>query len=346
MRIANGSLIRNRHKVTKFLGIKSLLSPPANQPTVSLDSIATGLSGTNHSLSRRSVLQLGILAGGSFILAVAGQDQKLRGASTFAFTSVTVNARGRVLNRINQEVEYFSQNLSNGVLLDMVAIPGGTCRMGSPNSEPGRYSNEGPQHQVTIKPFHLSKYPITQAQWEAVMGNNPSYFQGANLPVDSVSWFDAVAFCQKLSQQTGITYRLPSEAEWEYACRANSSTPFHFGDTITAELANYDAHHSYALAPKGQYRQQTTAVGSFSPNAFGIYDMHGQVWEWCQDVWHPNYHHAPADGTAWETEGEARRVLRGGSWYHFSASCRSASRDGNDAGDGSWLHGFRVVAVL
>ncbi len=199
--------------------------------------------------------------------------------------------------------------------------------MGSPESESVRIDTESPQHQVTVPSFYLGKYPITQAQYQAIMGQNPSHFQGSDLPVERVTWSDAVEFCQKLAQKTGITYRLPSEAEWEYACRAGTTTPFHFGDTITTDLANYDGREAYANGPGGQYQQKTTPVGSFPPNAFGLYDMHGNVWEWCQDRWHENHNNAPTDGSAWVTGGESNlRVLHGGSWNSYPRNCRCSSR--------------------
>jgi formylglycine-generating enzyme required for sulfatase activity len=164
-------------------------------------------------------------------------------------------------------------------------------------------SDEGPQHRVTIQSFWMGKYPITQRQWQAVMGENPSYFKGDNRPVENVSWEDVVAFCQRLSEKTGKTYRLPSEAEWEYACRAGTTTPFYFGETITTDLVNYHGEYPYAAAPEGVYREETTEVGIFPPNAFGLYDMHGNVWEWCADPWHDNYNGAPTDGSVWQEGG-------------------------------------------
>ena len=187
--------------------------------------------------------------------------------------------------------------------------------MGSPDTEAQRYDREGPQHYVDVPEFWMGKYVVTQEQWQAIMGNNPSRFEGKNRPVERVSWNNATKFCEKLSKKTGRDYRLPSEAEWEYACRAGTTTPFYFGETITEELANYRASETYADEPKGKYREQTTPVGQFPPNAFGLYDMHGNVWEFCQDVWHSDYDGAPVDGSAWVNGGNSSyRVLRGGSW--------------------------------
>ena len=192
---------------------------------------------------------------------------------------------------------------------------------------------------------------MTQAQYEAIEGSNPSNFNGANRPVENVSWNDAIEFCEKLSQCMGRTYRLPSEAEWEYACRAGTTTPFHFGETITTQLANYNGSGSafggepiYRSEPRGEYRQQTIGVGSFPPNAFGLYDMHDNVWEWCQDVWHENYNGAPIDGSAWVTGGDGNRwLLRGGSWDYNPGLCRSANRNRNLPDNRNNNNGFRVV---
>ncbi len=266
---------------------------------------------------------------------------------TFQFTTFTVNTTGQVTNRTNKEAKYYRQNLGNGVFIDMVAIPEGKFQMGTPDSEPNRQSNEGPQRQVTVPSFYLAKYPITQAQYQAIMGQNPSYFKGSDLPVEWVSWNDAVEFCQKLAQNTKQAYRLPSEAEWEYACRAGTTTPFYFGDTITTDLANYNGDYTYGNGPKGEFRQKTTPVGSFPPNAFGLYDMHGNVWEWCQDVWHENYDNAPTDGTAWETGGNPNiRVLRGGSWDNNPRLCRSGRRNWDDWDYWNFNFGFRVAVSL
>ena len=262
---------------------------------------------------------------------------------TFQFQVITVNNSGQTIKTEQRQAEYFSENLGRGVSLEMVQIPGDTFMMGSPDNEQGRSNDESPQHRVTVPTFFAGKYAITQAQWEAVMGNNPSDFKGEKRPVENVSWDEAVEFCKKLSQTTGKKYRLLSEAEWEYACRAGTTTPFHFGETITPELVNYNGNYPYGKAAKGKYRQETTDVGSFPPNAFGLYDMHGNVWEWCSDEWHDNYSGAPTDGSSWETGGSEYRVLRGGSWYRFAVDCRSAYRRRYSAGYRSSSIGFRVA---
>ena len=243
------------------------------------------------------------------------------------FETVTVNARGEIIKREPRQADYFVEDLGDGIELEMVSIPGGSFLMGSPENEERRNNNESPQHQVNVPPFFLGKHPVTQQQYEAVMGNNPSYFKGANRPVEHISWNDAVEFCRRLSQKTGKNYRLPSEAEWEYACRGGTTVPFYFGPTITTDLANYNGNYTYGSSFGGVYRNQTTDIGSFPANAFGLYDLHGNVWEWCEDVWHDDYNSAPTDGSAWESAGNSsRRVLRGGSWDYTSWYCRSAVR--------------------
>ena len=223
---------------------------------------------------------------------------------------------------------------NNDVTLEMVKIPGGTFIMGSPEGENGRDSNESPQYQVNVPTFFMSKFEITQEQYQQVMGENPSYFKGYKHPVENVSWNDAVEFCRRLSLETGRNYRLPTEAEWEYAARAGTTTPFYSGEIITSNLANY-----------GNNNKGTTEVGTFPPNAFGLYDMHGNVFEWVQDHSHENYIGAPTDGSAWigNSKDPSRRVARGGSWLHSSDIARSARR--------GWWHrynkthhsGFRVA---
>jgi formylglycine-generating enzyme required for sulfatase activity len=209
----------------------------------------------------------------------------------------------------------------------------------------------------------MGKYPVTQSQWRVTsalpkvdrdLDSDPSSFKGGDRPVERVSWRDAIEFCKRLSKKTGRAYRLPSEAEWEYACRAGTTTPFYFGNTITTDLANYrgtDWEYEgktypgfYGQGPRGSYREQTTDVGIFPPNAFGLYDMHGNVWEWCLDHWHDTYKDAPTDGSAWLSKNDNQsRLLRGGSWFNDPWDCRSAYRgrgdpDGRDDGIG-----FRVV---
>jgi formylglycine-generating enzyme required for sulfatase activity len=206
------------------------------------------------------------------------------------------------------------------------------------------YDDERPVHQVTVAPFLMSKYLITQAQWRLIVGTPHPRFTGDRLPVERVSWHDTVRFCERLSNRTGRTYRLPSEAQWEYACRAGTSTPFHFGETLTTEVANYNGEFVYRAEPKGVYRHTTTAVDVFPPNAFGLHDMHGNLWEWCADAWHDSYDGAPTDSRVWQSTGkEPHRVARGGSWHDIPNVCRSAARLKVDTNDAEEIIGFRVV---
>jgi formylglycine-generating enzyme required for sulfatase activity len=246
----------------------------------------------------------------------------------------------------------FVEQLADEVTLEMVAIRTGEFVMGSPPEEAERRESEGPQHRVTVPEFYMGKHPITQAQWRVVAGlpqvecqldPDPSRFKGDDRPVEQVSWDDAVEFCARLSKLTDRQYRLPTEAEWEYACRAGSTTAFHFGETITSDVANYDGDYAYGSGPKGVYREETTSIGTFPANAFGLYDMHGNVWEWCADHWHKNYDGAPIDGSAWlSDEKDAGRLLRGGSWYSFPRYCRSAVRYNNSRAHRFSSVGFRV----
>ncbi|MDZ7967579.1 MAG: SUMF1/EgtB/PvdO family nonheme iron enzyme [Nostoc sp. DedSLP03] len=277
-------------------------------------------------------------------------DVSSNSLKTFPFETVTVNAQGNIANRRKQEAKYFVENLGNGVTLEMVQIPGGTFMMGSPEKEAEREKDESPQHQVKVPGFFMGKYEITQAQYNAIMYNISPNSIGEIIvqkrPVKNVSWDDAVEFCKKLTQKTGKTYRLPSEAEWEYACRAGTKTPFYFGETITTDLVNYNGNFPYGSAPKGEYRNETTNVGKFPPNSFGLYDMHGNVWEWCQDVCNDNYQGAPKDGSAWLTGKDNNiRLLRGGSWVNGARNCRSVGRYWLARANRNNNVGFRVVAV-
>ncbi len=214
--------------------------------------------------------------------------------------------------------------ITNTIRMKLVRIEAGKFVMGSPASEAER-SDDETQHEVKLtKAFYLGETEVTQGQWKAMMGTDPSRFKGDDLPVESVSWDDAVAFCAALSRKEGKSYRLPTEAEWEYACRAGTTTPFHTGATISPNLANYDGNDVYGGGAKGEYRQKTTPVRTFVGNAWGLYDMHGNVWEWCSDRYGAYPGNAVDDPTG-PLQGE-RRVLRGGSWYYYPRFCRSAYR--------------------
>ncbi|MFM7545853.1 MAG: formylglycine-generating enzyme family protein [Synechococcales cyanobacterium] len=230
--------------------------------------------------------------------------------------------------------------------LEMVVIPSGTFTMGSPIDEAERTDDEGPQRQVRVEQFLMGRYEVTQDQYEAVMGTNPSFFKGFgfNRPVDSVSWDDAQEFIRRLTQMTGKRYRLPTEAEWEYAVRAGTTTPFSYGATITPRVVNYNGNYPYGKAPKGEYREQTMDVNSLYPNPWGLHHIHGNLWEWVEDYWHDNFEGAPTDGSAWLIEGkQSLRVLRGGSWSLVAWDTRSAKRSGLFQVSRGNNIGFRLV---
>jgi formylglycine-generating enzyme required for sulfatase activity len=260
---------------------------------------------------------------------------------TFEYETVTLDKDGNVISRQKKQARHFGEDLGEDVILEMVEIPGGSFTIGSPKQEEGREWTEGPQRRVTLPSFWMGKYEVTQEQWREVAklpivksNIDPKLSLRSDMhdkaPVNSVSWDDAVEFCKRLSQRTGRTYRLPTEAEWEYAARAGTTTPFAFGPTITPAVANCA-------------RQNRMTVGSLGvANAFGLFDAHGNVVEWCQDVWRDNYNGLSADGS-WTKEGELRsRAARGGSSGHSEIeSCRSARRfySGTHAHD----FGFRVL---
>ena len=307
-------------------------------------------------------------------------------------------AKKLIIRRKQKQAQYFTEELGNGVGLDMVLIPGGSFWMGTEESEIERlvkeydrewFRKERPQHKVNISRFFMGRYPITQAQWQVVAGweqverelesDDPSSFkedyEGISRwqrPVENVSWSDAKEFCARLSQKTKREYRLPTEAEWEYACRSVTShqsspfedksvtsgdmtveewnekyhQPFHFGETISTELANYNGNYTYGEGVKGKYREQTTPVGYFKvANNFGLSDMHGNVWEWCEDDWHDDYNGTPTDGSAWLSGESSTKVIRGGSWSINPYICRSAYRSHPTRAFRDLTVGFRVVCV-
>ncbi len=264
------------------------------------------------------------------------------------FTSVKVDATGQIIDRPPGKADIFLEDLGNGVSLTMVKIPSGEFMMGSPDNEAGRSNNESPQHLVRVAEFFMAQTLVTQVQWQQLMENNPSGFTGdGKLPVEQVSWLDTQEFCQKLFQHSQRAYRLPREAEWEYACRAGTTTPFAFGETITGELANYDSDQIYRSETKVNQRKKTTPVGEFPPNLFGLYDLHGNLWEWCLDHWHKNYEGAPLDGSAWlSNDDQANRLLRGGSWDSYPRLCRSATRVYITPVYRNDYFGFRVVCEI
>ena len=214
--------------------------------------------------------------------------------------------------------------------------------MGSPPHQGN--IDEQPQHFVTIKSFMMGKFLVTQSQWKAVMGKlPPCRFKGDNLPVERVSWNDAQKFCQRLSKQTGRNYHLPSETQWEYACRAGTNTPFSFGETLTTDLANFNGEHIFREEPPGIYFHATNEGRKFPPNTFGLYDMHGNLWEWCEDNWLDDYSSSPRDSSSYQNTKSRYRVARGGSWHEPANLCRSAARLRVLQSEGDEYVGFRVV---
>ncbi|NJL11217.1 MAG: formylglycine-generating enzyme family protein [Calothrix sp. SM1_7_51] len=282
----------------------------------------------------------------------------------FEFQYATVNIKRQGFFRTkstckisyNQgSAEYLMENLDHSLTLEMVAIPGGNLVIGSPENEEGRYDSETPQDKVRVQPFFMGKYLITQAQWKAIatlpkvnidLKSDPSHFKGDKLPVESINWDEAREFCARLSLKLEKSYRLPTEVEWEYACRAGMTTPFCCGETITTDLANFNGDYTYSFAPKGKYRAETSEVGIFPPNSFGLYDMHGNVWEWCQDKWHDNYNHlSDDDESTWLSNNDSDDlfVVRGGSWGSLPRCCRSSRRDKLARDGKNGVLGFRVV---
>lgn len=273
---------------------------------------------------------------------------------SFNFEIITVDCFGKENHRKLGQAKYFTENLINNVLLDMVFIPSGTFIMGASEQENFSIDNQRPQHQVNVSSLFISKYPITQLQWIAVASlpkieiellPTPSRFRGDSRPVEGINWYEANEFCARLSQFTGKLYRLPSESEWEYVCRAGTTTPFHFGETITTDLVNYNGTKTYSKEREGIYRAESTIVGIFPPNAFGIYDLHGNVWEWCQDNWHENYEGSPTDGSVWLALNSETSPLRGGSWFNQPFFCTSSYRyfSYRDGSNFRNLVGLRVV---
>ncbi len=296
---------------------------------------------------------------------------------SFEFETVSVDQRGNVVERRPAKNDGYVEDLGGGVTLDMVAIPGGTFEMGSPKSEAGRFDDEGPQREVTVAPFFLGKFEVTQAQWRAVarwpqvarvLAEAPSHFKGDDLPVEQVSWDEAVEFCARLSRRTGRTYRLPSEAEWEYAARAGTKTATYAGAMeilgennapALDEIAWYGGNSGVGFEradgvdssawPEKQHqhsRAGTWPVGRKSANGWGLYDMLGNVWEWVEDDWHGSYKRAPIDGRARAapTRGSAR-VVRGGSWLGRRRGVRAAYRGRYAPDDRRGNLGFRCARV-
>jgi len=294
---------------------------------------------------------------------------------SYEFKVIASDPRGRITESGRQQRRYLSEELPGGVALEMAEVPGGSFLMGSSELEANRkgYARdlgkqlrekvqerlpaESPQHAVKIAKFYFGKFEVTQAQWNAVASlpkvkrelmSDPSQFKGGNRPVEKISWEEAVEFCERLSRATGRKYRLPTEAEWEYACRAGVDAPFHFGQSITSDWANFDGERRFLSSPDGANRQETVSAGSLGiANRFGLYDMHGNVWEWCLDGWHENYQSAPDNGRLWQDGAIAYlKVVRGGGWDSAGVECRSGFRDRLTSTLRTNNLGFRVVAEI
>ncbi|MGH9843809.1 MAG: formylglycine-generating enzyme family protein [Blastocatellia bacterium] len=246
------------------------------------------------------------------------------------------------------ECEIFVEDLGNGATIELARIPAGRFLMGSLANEEGRDGDEGPQHEVRVGEFLMGRYEVTQRQWRAVaalpkvkldLKANPSQFKGDDLPVESVSWEEAKEFIARVNRKLGLTeqtgYRLPSEAEWEYAARARTMTRYAFGDVFSPDLVSNNS-------------SGTMKVGSFPANPFGLFDLHGNVWEWCEDDWHDSYNGAPVDGRAWvDTPSRGSlRVIRGGGWSTGAVYCRSADRYYDTPGSRLVDLGFRLLRTL
>ena len=359
-------------------------------PTLSTEAEARARD--SHWLTRRRALSASAVAAAAVGLGISAPYIR-RWASkptnpalkSVAFDFATVDEKGARLQAERASVALFTEALGEGVGMEMVSIPSGVFTMGSPKYEPERRPNEGPQHQVTLGQFFIGARPVTQAQWAAVVTRSPakhayeldpfpSFFRGDDLPVESIAWNQADEFCRRLGEITGRDYRLPSEAEWEYACRAGSTGPFNVGPTITTDLANYCGEGgavcgksggnsvasevydgttygsgAYDQGPAGIFRGTTTTPGTFPRNRFGLYDMHGNVWEYCLDIASPTYLGAPSDGGA-SLLGPpgSDRILRGGSWSHNPAICRSAYRDMISPDNPGWQGriGLRVACAV
>ena len=302
---------------------KSPISPvphSPNRPQVSPSS----LSENKVFVNRRKILSLG----GQGILLIAGIAAIIPGIFKWVGEKITVLQKPSEIVPLfpsTSKLVSYQETLAGGIKLDMVTLPAGSFMMGSPASDPDADSNEKPQHQVKLKSFSIGQYPVTQEQYQAVMVKNPSHFKNnPKNPVETVSWNDAQEFCKKLSQLTGKKYRLPTEAEWEYACRAGTQTRFYFGDDAT-KLEDYGWYN-------GNSSSKTHTVGEKKPNDWGLYDMSGNVWEWCEDPYHDSYADKPENiknngNTAWPSSDISLRVLRGGSWGSDSWYCRSADRN-------------------
>jgi formylglycine-generating enzyme required for sulfatase activity len=328
-RTVQANLTRYFKVLVADLGDRSALSAAQRQELKMLQSTLGISDGKAASLEQVAVAEralklrstVAMTANESSVQDVVGGNR----IRDFSFEVITVDREGNENSRVTRTAKFFAEKLGDRTSLEMVKIPGGSFQMGSLPVEGA--DDELPQHTVQVPEFWMGKYPVTQAQWRFVaalpqekikLEAKPSRFDGDNRPVERVSWHQSVEFCQRLSRKTGNEYRLPSEAEWEYACRAKTLTKFYFGDVLTPKIANFNENVG-----------KTTNVGIYKPNVFGLYDMHGNVWEWCFDNYFDNYKNAPFDGSACidsDSENNSIYVLRGGSWFSYPDFCRSACR--------------------
>jgi formylglycine-generating enzyme required for sulfatase activity len=286
-------------------------------------------------INRRQLFTITSSAIAGFALAVFLEKLKPQPAPIIIAESPPVPEPPR--DPIKRGDKAFRDDLGNGVHMEMVRIPSGRFALGSPTNETGRRDNESPMSEVNIPAFYMAKFVVTQEQWVAIMGSNLAIFrENLQAPVENISWLEAQEFCRKLAAKTQHLYRLPSESEWEYACRAGTNTAYHFGDSPT-QLADYAWFADNS-------NKRSHPVGAKVPNPWGLYEMHGGVWEWCEDIWHDNFNGAPADGSVWVNDGyTSRRVRKGGSWSNEAKLCRSASREWHWQSDRYNDISFRVV---
>ena len=282
------------------------------------------------------------------------------------FQTIEVNQKAEIIKRPDRTAQYFEEEIAEDLSIKMIIIPGGSFMMGAPEGELDSYSDEKPQHLATVPSFAIGQFVVTQAQWKAIanlpkvkqkLNSSPSYYSGDDLSVERVDWFEAVEVCDRLTKLTRKSYRLPSEVEWEYACRAGTASPYNFGPTISTDIANYRGTDdvradrtisgSYGEGPKGNFRGRTIPAQTFSANNFGLFDTHGNAWEWCADDWHDNYKGAPIDGSVWNPSNDSgSKVTRGGSYGSAPQFCRSAFRTAFASDDRRSDLSFRVLLSL
>lgn len=311
-------------------------------------------------MNRRQFLQgttagsatLALNSASAFTNSVSSTNNAFPPLQTFSFESVTVDRKGKIATLTPHEAQYFNQQIDELTNLKMVAIQGGSSLVGRTDQTQNISAYESNAKYFDIEPFYLGQTTITQSQWRAIaslpavnkeIAPEPACFIGTDNPVECVSWNDAQEFCSRLSVLSGRNYRLPTETEWEHACRAGTTSPFHYGATLTSDIANYDAHYAYDAEQHSAYRRSTLPVGQLAPNANGLYDMHGNVWEWCSDVWHDKYQTSISLA---KDRVLNRHALRGGSWADLPVKLRSASRVGYSAQSLNRIIGFRIALSL